>query len=55
MGASTEKMYARDRVPDGDVNKTLLLEGDGRYRCDFRSTYKYVLMCLRDLATPNKK
>ena len=37
---STEKMYVGDGVLKGDVNMSLLLEGGGHYRCDFRSSYK---------------
>ena len=41
---STEKMYVRDGVLKGDVNTALLLEGGGHYRCDFKTTYKYVFL-----------
>nr|AAO64990.1 cyan fluorescent protein R5 [synthetic construct] len=37
---STENMYVRDGVLLGDVNRTLLLEGDKHHRCNFRSTYR---------------
>ena len=33
-------MYMRDEVLEADVNMFLLLEGGGRYRCDFKTTYK---------------
>lgn len=52
---STETMYERDGVLVGDVNRTLLLKGGGYYRCDFRSTYRYVSMYLRSLLTENKE
>ena len=39
---STEKLYVRDGVLKGDVNMALLLEGGGHFRCDFKTTYKYV-------------
>ena len=38
--SSTETMYVRDGVLVGDVNRTLVLEGGARQRCDFRSTYR---------------
>ena len=44
---STETMYIRDGVLVGDVDRTLLLEGGGHYRCDFRSTYRYVVLMLK--------
>lgn len=37
---STEKMYVRDGVLKGAADMTLLLEGGGHYRVDFRTTYK---------------
>ena len=37
---SSECMYARDGVLVGDVIRTLLVEGGGHYRCDFRTIYK---------------
>jgi len=37
---STEKVYVRNEVLEGDVNMALLLEGGGHYRCDFKTTYK---------------
>nr|Q9U6Y3.1 RecName: Full=GFP-like fluorescent chromoprotein cFP484 [Clavularia sp.]AAF03374.1 fluorescent protein FP484 [Clavularia sp.] len=37
---STEIMYVRDGVLVGDISHSLLLEGGGHYRCDFKSIYK---------------
>ena len=42
----TEKMYVRDGVLKGDINMALLLEGGGNYRCDVKTTYKYVWYAL---------
>ena len=39
---STEKMAAHDGVVQGNVPMFLKLEGGGRLRCDFQTTYKYV-------------
>ena len=39
---STEKMTAHGKVVQGNVPMFLKLEGGGRHRCDFRTTYKYV-------------
>ena len=40
---STEKMAAHDEVLHGNVPMFLKLEGGGRHRCDFRTTYEYVV------------
>ena len=37
---STENMYVQDGVLVGDVERTLLLEGNKHHRCNFKSTYK---------------
>ena len=37
---STESMFVRDGVLKGDATRALLVEGGGRYRCDFKTTYK---------------
>lgn len=37
---STENMYVRVGVLVGDVERTLLLEGNKHHPCNFRSTYK---------------
>ena len=37
---SAEKMYVRDGVLKGAADMSLLLEGGGHYRVDFRTTYK---------------
>ena len=37
---STESLYVRDGVLRGDVARALLVEGGGRYGCDFKTTHK---------------
>ena len=37
---STESMFVRDGVLKADAARALLVEGGGRYRCDFKTTYK---------------
>lgn len=38
--SSTENMYARDGVLNGDINMALLLQRGSNYGCDFKTTYK---------------
>nr|ABB17958.1 green fluorescent GFP-like protein [Eusmilia fastigiata] len=46
---STEKMTAHGKVVQGNVPMFLKLEGGGRHRCDFRTTYK----AKKDVKMPN--
>lgn len=45
---SSENMYpGKDGALQGDVTRHLLLEDGGHLLCDFKTTYKYVVLCFK--------